>query len=216
MFTGIIEEIGRVSDISQKAEAFVLTIEAHNMLEDIKRGESIAVNGVCLTVTSFSTYTFTADVMHETLRATSLQSLQRGSRVNLEKAMGAKGRFGGHFVTGHVDGIGKIKSKKQRGNACDYKIQTNPELLKTMIVKGSVAVDGTSLTLFDIDEETFTLSLIPHTMAMSVLGEKGVNDVVNIESDMMGKYIYHFLVDQESSKKSSQMTKSFLKQNGFA
>jgi riboflavin synthase len=217
MFTGIIEEIGSVANIQHTGESSVLTIEAKKVLTDVHLGDSIAVNGVCLTVTSFSNNQFTVDVMPETVKATSLKTIKRGSKVNLERAMAAGGRFGGHFVSGHVDGIGTIIGKKQFENAVYYEIEADTELLKFIIFKGSVAVDGTSLTVFGVSEDSFTLSLIPHTLSETVLGQKGTGDIVNIECDMIGKYVGHFLSQQNSAapKQGSNITAQFLEENGF-
>lgn len=217
MFTGIIEEIGTVANIKHTGESFVLSIDAKKVLTDVRLGDSIAVNGVCLTVTSFSSSRFTVDVMPETVKATSLKTVKRGSKVNLERAMAAGGRFGGHFVAGHVDGIGVLKGKKQFENAVYYEIETDDELLKYIILKGSVAVDGTSLTVFGISEDSFTLSLIPHTLSKTVLGFKGTGDIVNIECDMIGKYVGHFLNNQAAAapKRGNNITAQFLEDNGF-
>lgn len=217
MFTGIIEEIGTVANIKHTGESFVLSIDAKKVLTDVRLGDSIAVNGVCLTVTSFSSSRFTVDVMPETVKATSLKTVKRGSKVNLERAMAAGGRFGGHFVAGHVDGIGVIKGKKQFENAVYYEIESDDELLKYIILKGSVAVDGTSLTVFGISEDSFTLSLIPHTLSETVLGFKGTGDIVNIECDMIGKYVGHFLNNQAAAapKRGNNITAQFLEDNGF-
>jgi riboflavin synthase len=218
MFTGIIEEIGLVEGIKKTGEAFVLSINAKKVLEGVQLGDSIAVNGVCLTVTSFSNSRFTVDVMPETVKATSLKDVNKGSRVNLERAMAAGGRFGGHFVSGHVDGTGIIKNKKPFENAVYYEIEAPKEVLKFIILKGSIAVDGTSLTIFGLSEETFTISLIPHTLSETVLGFKGKGDIVNLECDMIGKYVGHFLTSrsiQDNPPKKSIITAQFLEENGF-
>nr|WP_263327537.1 riboflavin synthase [Neobacillus sp. Marseille-Q6967] len=219
MFTGIIEEIGVVANIQRTGESFVLTIEAKKILEDVHLGDSISVNGVCLTVTTFSANRFTVDVMPETVRASSLNAVKRGSKVNLERAMAAGGRFGGHFVSGHIDGTGTIKSKKEYENAIYYEIEAPPELLKYVILRGSIAVDGTSLTVFGVNDESFTLSIIPHTLSESILGLKGPGDIVNLECDMIGKYVGHFLTNQTAQtmkKGPSSITAKFLEENGFA
>lgn len=217
MFTGIIEEIGTVAAIQPSGKSFVLTVDANKVVFDVNTGDSIAVNGVCLTVTSFSKSRFTVDVMPETVKATSLKTVKKGSRVNLERAMAAGGRFGGHFVSGHVDGIGVIKGKKQLENAVYYEIEADPELLKYIMLRGSVAVDGTSLTVFGVSEDSFTLSLIPHTLSETVLGMKGKGDIINIECDMIGKYIGHFLHNQSQAapKRGNTITAHFLEENGF-
>ncbi|MGG1401068.1 riboflavin synthase [Bacillus salipaludis] len=219
MFTGIIEEIGLVSNIQRTGESFVLTIEAKKILDDVHLGDSIAVNGVCLTVTSFTGKQFTVDVMPETVKASSLNSVKRGSKVNLERAMAAGGRFGGHFVSGHIDGTGVIKSKKAFENAIYYEIEANQEMLNYIILKGSVAIDGTSLTVFGKTEHTFTISLIPHTLSESILGLKGSGDIVNLECDMIGKYVGHFITgikSDQGKKGASGITAQFLADNGFA
>lgn len=219
MFTGIIEEIGSVLTIKQTGEAIVLTIEANKILKDVQLGDSISVNGVCLTVTTYTNKQFTVDVMPETVRATSLKTLKRGSKVNLERAMAAGGRFGGHFVSGHADGIGIIKSKKQYENAVYYEIGVESELLRYIIYKGSVTVDGTSLTVFGVSDDYFTISLIPHTLSETVIGLKGPGDIVNVECDMLGKYVDHFLANrlntEQTPKRKSSITEQFLEENGF-
>ncbi|UOY93888.1 riboflavin synthase [Ectobacillus sp. JY-23] len=211
MFTGIIEEIGTVVRIQKDALAVQVTIQAERVLNDVQLGDSIAVNGVCLTVTSFTDQYFTADMMPETVKATSLRTLQVGSSVNLERAMVANGRFGGHFVSGHVDGIGTILEKRTLANAVYYRISLPVHLLRYCITKGSIALDGTSLTLFKVDESSITVSLIPHTLDKSVLGSKGIGDIVNIECDLVGKYIEKFII----SPAQSSLTESFLRENGF-
>lgn len=219
MFTGIIEELGVVANIKRKGESFVLTIDAKKILMDVHLGDSISVNGVCLTVTSFTSSQFTVDVMPETVKASSLQSLKRGSKVNLERAMAAGGRFGGHFVSGHIDGTGVIKSKRPVENAVYYEIEASKEILQYVIERGSIAVDGTSLTVFGVTEEAFTLSLIPHTLTESIIGLKESGDIVNLECDMIGKYVGHFLIrgqNNGSKKSSSNISASFLEEHGFA
>jgi riboflavin synthase len=218
MFTGIIEEIGKVAKIQRTANSYVLTIEAEKILQDVHLGDSIAVNGVCLTVTSFSGKQFSVDVMPETVKATSLNNIQSGTRVNLERAMAAGGRFGGHFVSGHIDGTGIIKRKQASENAVYYEIETDPDLLRYVIHRGSVAVDGTSLTVFDVSDTSFTLSLIPHTLSETVIGLKGPGDRVNVESDMIGRYVSHFIQNlgkDPNKKNKTGITQSFLEENGF-
>jgi riboflavin synthase len=218
MFTGIVEEIGSISNIQKTGESYVLTIEAKKVLEDVRLGDSIAVNGVCLTVTSFSGSRFKVDVMPETVKSSSLRTLKRGSHINLERAMAAGGRFGGHFVSGHIDGTGVIKSKRPFENAVYYEIEPDKEWLTYIILKGSVCVDGTSLTVFGVTENSFTISLIPHTMSETILGEKDSGDVVNLECDMIGKYVGHFLNgkgNEPINKGSGNLTSKFLEENGF-
>jgi riboflavin synthase len=217
MFTGIIEEIGTIAGIRRTGPMFEVAIHAERILKDVILGDSISINGVCLTVTSFTTGKFTVDVMPETVKATNISKLKPGSKVNLERAMAAGGRFGGHFVSGHVDGIGTIVRKERQENAVYYEIEVNKELASGMILKGSVTVDGTSLTIFGVTETSFTISLIPHTMEETIIGQKQVGDMVNIESDMIGKYVGHYL--RQTTKPNpnrSSITRSFLEENGFS
>ena len=211
MFTGIIEEIGTVSKVINKSEALELIISAKHVLSDVKLGDSIAINGVCLTVTSFTTNSFSVDVMPETFRATSLASIKNGAAVNLERALAVGGRMGGHFVTGHVDGTGEIIKIEPASNAINYTVRCDTSLLKYCILKGSIAVDGTSLTIFGLDSTTFKLALIPHTVKNSLLGQKKVGDKVNIECDMLGKYVVNML----QSHSETEINQTFLQQHGF-
>jgi riboflavin synthase len=214
MFTGIIEEIGHVTRIQKKTTSLALTIQAKVVLDDVKLGDSIAVNGVCLTVTKFSEREFDVDVMPETFQATALHELSSGSNVNLERSMPANGRFGGHFVSGHVDGVGVIKKTERVENALYLTIQVPSEYRKTMMIKGSIAVDGTSLTIFELGEDTLTISLIPHTQGETILAGKMVGDTVNIECDMLAKYVQQILIPSEKSENNVSM--DLLKENGFA
>ncbi|OIJ10713.1 riboflavin synthase subunit alpha [Anaerobacillus alkalilacustris] len=216
MFTGIIEEVGTIEQIKQSGEAIVMTIQSKKLLTDVNLGDSIAVNGVCLTVTSFDSQRFTVDLMPETVRNTSLRQLKRGSKVNLERAMAAGGRFGGHFVSGHVDGIGEIVKKQRQDNAVYYEIKVSEEIRKYIILKGSVAIDGTSLTVFKVTEDTFMISIIPHTLLETIIGIKEPGDIVNIECDMVGKYIEQFIQQRFTNQKSNTtLTASFLEDHGF-
>ncbi|MDF0726158.1 riboflavin synthase [Cytobacillus sp. S13-E01] len=216
MFTGIIEEVGSVKNIVSSGEAIVMTIASNNILKDVNLGDSIAVNGVCLTVTAYTASEFKVDIMPETVRATSLKSLERNSKVNLERAMSANGRFGGHFVSGHVDGIGTIIKKEHQANAVYYEIEVSKELRHYILLKGSVAIDGTSLTIFRVTDQTFTISLIPHTMSETILGNKGVGEIVNIECDMLGKYVEQFVQRTVTpTQRKSSITANFLEENGY-
>lgn len=172
MFTGIIEDIGKVSSINSSGSSMVLTISSEKIVEDVKMGDSISVNGVCLTVTAFTSQTFTVDVMPETMKDTSLGVLKAGSPVNLERAMSPNGRFGGHFVSGHIDGTGTIVKKENKDNAVYYIIKLDDSLATYCISKGSIAIDGTSLTIFGIEANLLTVSLIPLTHQETVLGRK--------------------------------------------
>lgn len=190
MFTGIVEEMGTIKELKKVSEQAVeLSIEAEMVLTDLKIGDSIAVNGICLTVKDRSTKQFQLDVMPETMKATSLNTVEINSKVNLERAMPADGRFGGHFVSGHVDDTGEIIAKREKENAIYYTIAISRELTPFVILKGSIAVDGVSLTIFDHKNNTIMISLIPHTVQQTVLGRKGVGDMVNIECDMFAKYV---------------------------
>jgi len=216
LFTGIIEEIGTIKQVIRGDQAIILEIEAEKVLEDVKLGDSIAVNGVCLTVTKCTSNRFTVDVMPETISSTSLRTLNAGSKVNLERAMIANGRFGGHFVSGHVDGIGTIQDKKRMGNAVYYTISVDDTLSRYFMLKGSVTVDGTSLTIFGVTDNSFTISLIPHTLNETILGGKGKGESVNIEVDMLAKYMEHLLKHQNGApSRKSSMSASFLEEHGF-
>ncbi|RYG73295.1 riboflavin synthase [Lentibacillus lipolyticus] len=198
MFTGIVEEMGRIRQLDEASESAVrLTIEAATVLNDVKIGDSIAVNGICLTVTDKSNDAFGVDVMPETIKATSLRMLDEGGCVNLERAMPVNGRFGGHFVTGHVDGTGTIVRKTEQENAVYYHVAISSELAAYFIMKGSVAVDGVSLTVFGINGNEITLSLIPHTVSQTILGTKGEGDGVNVECDVLAKHVHNLLNHQQ-------------------
>lgn len=216
MFTGIIEEVGVVKSIRMGAQSAVITIQAEKVMEDIHVGDSIATNGVCLTVTSFDKNSYSVDVMHETLRRTNLGTLKSGSRVNLERAMAADGRFGGHIVAGHVDDSGTITSMEKDDNAIWITIRTTPAVLKYIVEKGSIAIDGISLTVARVDDKSFAVSVIPHTGANTTLLEKKPGDTVNLETDMVGKYVEKLLRYEESEEKpQSGITMDFLKSHGF-
>lgn len=216
MFTGIVEEMGKVIKVEKGAKSSKLTIGGDKIFSDLKLGDSVAVNGVCLTVTSFTTGVFTADVMNETLTRSNLGNLKQGSEVDLERAMIADGRFGGHIVSGHIDGTGKITKISQDDIAVWYTISADKKLMKYIIEKGSVAIDGISLTVAKVTDGDFSVSLIPHTAKETVLGSKKVGDTVNLENDVVGKYIEHFLnFKDEPDQKSSGITKEFLFKSGF-
>ena len=213
MFTGIVEEIGTVKSVQSK----VITIEASKIFDDLHLGDSVAVNGTCLTVSSFDNKIFNADVTQETLNRTNLGSLKNGSKVNLERAMTLSGRFGGHIVSGHIDGVGSIKSMKKDDNAIILIIEVPKHLMKYIVEKGSVAVDGISLTVASLTDNTFSIAVIPHTLKETVLYYKKEGDKVNIENDVIGKYVERLLTfkeDNDDSKKSN-ITMDFLLKNGF-
>ncbi len=212
MFTGMIEEIGKIQGIRKGKDSVSVSVQADAVLEDLRLGDSIAVNGVCLTVTFFSQSSFTADVMHETLNRSSLGSLRTGNRVNLERAMPANGRFGGHIVSGHIDGTGLISAIAKDGNAIWYTIKTSPDVLRYIIEKGSIAVDGISLTVAKIHKESFSVSVIPHTAAQTILSEKRTGDIVNLENDCIGKYVERLMNEPQAN---SNITAGFLAKHGF-
>lgn len=216
MFTGIVEEKGKVKSIKKGAKSAMLSIEGNKIFEDVHLGDSIAVNGVCLTVTSYSKNVFTADVMNETLKRSSLGSLKNGSEVNLERAMAANGRFGGHIVSGHIDGTGVISDMSKDDIAIWVTISTTAEILRLIVEKGSIAIDGISLTVARVSNTDFAVSVIPHTGANTTLLDKNVGDVVNLENDITGKYIEKLLgLSKEEKKPESRITKDFLTKYGF-
>lgn len=210
MYTGLIEEIGKVCLI--RPATGKLSILAKTVLDGIKIGDSIAVNGVCLTVTSFNDRSFTADVTPETFQRSALGRLHDGDPVNLERPMAANGRFGGHLVSGHIDGIGWITQRTEDGNAIRVEIEAPPELLNLIVEKGSVAIDGISLTVASVDHRKFGVSIIPHTGTQTTLIHKKAGDPVNLETDLIGKYVQKLL---RINSGSSNLTFDFLQQNGF-
>ncbi|MDE7324228.1 MAG: riboflavin synthase [Lachnospiraceae bacterium] len=218
MFTGIIEEIGEILAVQRNAESMILTIKAKKILDDVKIGDSIATNGVCLTVVGIGGSSFQADVMHETMNRSALGNLKIGSSVNLERAMRADGRFGGHMVAGHIDGTGRITDIRKDDNAVWYTIGAEPQILRYIIEKGSIAIDGISLTVAAVSKENFAVSIIPHTLQQTTLAERRNGDLVNLENDMVGKYIENFLIHgtrDRTQKNGGHIDKTFLAQNGF-
>ena len=211
MFTGIIEEIGHVKNIKKNPASAIITIQAEKVLESTQPGDSIAVNGICLTVTEMGSNYFMADVMHETLRRSSLGSVSAGSSVNLERAMQLGARFGGHIVSGHIDGTGKILGIREDDNAVWYRISADFKLLKYIIEKGSVAIDGISLTVAEVRTDSFLVSVIPRTRANTTLSHKRVGDSVNIENDCIGKYVEKLI----HKKTEGGVDKEMLLRNGF-
>lgn len=210
MFTGIIQEIGVIQRITLGG-AFKLHISAKEVVEDVELGDSISVDGACLTVVEFSNEGFVVDAMPETIEKTTLKYFVSGTRVNLESSLRVGSKMGGHWVLGHVDGVGKILSKTKAANSVVYEISIPNELAKYLIPKGSVAVDGISLTLIECGEQSFKLGLIPHSFDNTTLGEKGVGAYVNLETDVVGKYIYKFVKgDSEGS-----VTEDLLREAGF-
>ena len=218
MFTGIVEEVGIIKGLSKGSKSCVITVACKKVLEDVHLGDSIAVNGICLTVTEFGSSYFCADVMNETLNRSSLGELGSGSPVNLERAMSAGGRFGGHIVSGHIDGTGTIMELKEDDNAVWYTIAANKSILRFIVEKGSIAIDGISLTVAYIDDTCFKVSVIPHTREVTALSKKRVGSLVNLENDVVGKYVEKLMKpynEENESEKKSDITYEFLLQNGF-
>ena len=217
MFTGLVEELGKVKTIEKGAKSVRITIAAKKVLEDVKLGDSIAVNGTCLTAVDFDSTYFTADVMPETVNKTVLAHLRPGDLVNLERTLRLGDRFGGHMVSGHVDSVGKIIAKDQNDIAIIVKISVTPETSRYIIKKGSIAIDGISLTVVEATDTWFSVSLIPHTAKMTTLGYKRVGDSVNLETDIIGKYVEKLLAPKSSepTPQKSGITMDFLAQHGF-
>lgn len=218
LFTGIIEEMGKLKKISRGNDSVRLTISGEAVLKDAKLGESIAVNGICLTVVQFNEYSFEVDVMAETLRKTTLEELKPGSLVNLERALRVGDRLGGHIVSGHIDDIGVITGLIREDIAIIMEIKAPVEVMKYVISKGSIAVDGISLTVVDCTDEVFRVSLIPHTAKLTSVGHKKTGDRVNLESDIIGKYIERLTSFKEKPGQrpgGSSLTLDYLAENGF-
>lgn len=213
MFTGLVEEVGVLQGVARGHMSALLTIRAKKILDELKEGDSVAVNGVCLTVTGLCKESFTVDVMAETLDKTNLGELQEGSLVNLERALKIGERLNGHIVTGHVDATGTVMRRRERGIASDIWIAIPEEIEKYFVPQGSVAVDGVSLTVAEKGFGVFMVSLIPHTKRVTTLGSKREGDKVNIEVDVLGKYVYYLLMDEKRNRKG--ITWEFLAEHGF-
>lgn len=211
MFTGIVEDIGLVCSIRRSPTEAKVTIRSEKISRDLSLGDSIAVNGICLTVSAFRGHMFTADVMNETWNRTSLGMVRVGGTVNLERAMPAQGRFGGHIVSGHIDGTGKIVRIRNDQNALWYYVQCAPEILEFIVEKGSITVDGISLTVGLLEKDRFAVSLIPHTLKETILQFKREGDLVNLETDMIGKYVKKWMEKGETSP----ISKEFLQAHNF-
>lgn len=209
MFTGIVEETGKIKSVKKGSKSAVLQIESKIMTKDIKEGDSIATNGVCLTVTGITPDSFFANVMNETLMRSSLGHLKPSDVVNVERAMPLNGRFDGHIVSGHIDGIGTITNIRKDDIAIWYTIQTSAKIMRYIIEKGSIALDGISLTIANITKNTFQVSVIPHTVNVTNLSKKRIGDVVNLENDLIGKYVEKFLDNKTS------ITHQFLREHEF-
>ena len=219
MFTGLIEETGTLQSISRGSASCVLTVGCREVLEHTKIGDSIAVNGVCLTVTSLGSNYFTADAMPETLNRSSLGELRTGSLVNLERAMPADGRFGGHIVSGHIDGTGTIEQILPDANAVWYTVSAPAQILRYIVEKGSITIDGISLTVAYVDEKVFKVSIIPHTQKVTALHEKRIGSIVNLECDIIGKYVEKLITpytpEKEEDSSGGGLTEEFLRSHGF-
>ncbi|MCI7130032.1 MAG: riboflavin synthase [Lachnospiraceae bacterium] len=217
MFTGIVEELGEIVSIDRQGISGSIRIRAKKVLEGTKIGDSIAVNGICLTVVSMQDGMFTADVMAETIRRSSLSQAKPGDAVNLERAMAADGRFGGHIVSGHIDGTGSIRSYRREENAVWVTIETKPEILRLIVEKGSICIDGISLTVAGVTEDAFAVSIIPHTGEETTLLTHQPGALVNLENDVVGKYVERLMnfASEESQPKSSGITMEFLEEYGF-
>lgn len=218
MFTGLIEEVGVLESIQGNEQSSRLVISAQHVLEGVKLGDSIAVNGICLTVTAYTNRQFSVDVMPETMNKTSLRQLNRGQPVNLERAMRLGDRFGGHIVSGHVDGTGTIVSREKNANAILFRIAAGPSLLKYIIPRGSICIDGISLTVVDVTTSDFAVSIIPHTLENTSLAARRPGDAVNLETDVIGKYVERLLGDRArvDNPQSQGLSLAFLQENGFA
>jgi len=216
MFTGIVEETGTLRSLSRGSKSCVIHVQCSTVLEDTRIGDSIAVNGICLTVTSMESGGFTADVMNETLSRSSLAQTRPGDPVNLERAMAANGRFGGHIVSGHIDGTGIIREIRDDDNAVWYTVEAPSEILRYVVEKGSIAIDGISLTVARVDDRSFQVSVIPHTRAVTALSSRRVGSPVNLENDIVGKYVEKLMQPAPSeSGPASGITMEFLAQHGY-
>lgn len=214
MFTGIIEELGTVQVLKRGSNSSQISIQASKVLEDVKLSDSIAINGVCLTVTSFDREHFTADMMAETLAKTNLKELGNGQKVNLERAARLGDRMGGHLVQGHVDAVGTIVEQEIIDIAKVLKIKAPQEMLDYIVAKGSIAIDGISLTVVSLLDDSFTVSIIPHTAGMTTLGFKKPGDTVNLEADIIGRYVEK-LLKRSGGKHKTQLSSEFLAQHGY-
>lgn len=213
MFTGIVEELGVVEKINRSSEPAVFTVKTlgAGILEGLERGDSVSVNGVCLTVVRISREDFSVEAIRETLDRTNLGGIKEGEKVNLEGALASGGKVSGHFVTGHVDGVGTIKSRKEEKGESLLEIKAPEDILDGIVLKGSVAVDGVSLTVAGVKDNSFSVYLIPHTAQVTTLGAKKTGDKVNLETDMLGKYVAKY----SGRQKTSKITEGFLKDKGF-
>ncbi|HKL11989.1 MAG TPA: riboflavin synthase [Halanaerobiales bacterium] len=214
MFTGIIQEVGNFKRKVKENNKYKLEIEVNKFLEDVSKGDSIAVNGVCLTVVDLNSNSFTVDVMPETVKSTNLDQLTKNSKVNLEKSLQPNSFMGGHIVSGHVDGVGILKSVKDEKNAKIFTFKITENISKYLVDKGSVALNGISLTIMDYSKENLIVSIIPETIKSTNLKYLNIGDEVNIETDIIGKYVNKFLNENKENNKKA-VNKNMLKENGF-
>jgi riboflavin synthase len=219
MFTGLVEEIGKISKITKGSNSYQFSIQAEKVLSDIKVGDSVATNGACLTVVNRTNSSFTVDIMAETIERTNFGKMKLGDTVNLERAMLLSDRLGGHLVSGHIDGIGKISNIKKEDIANIISIEAPKDLLYQMLNKGSITIDGISLTILSVNEKDFQVSIIPHTAQETTLLKKKTGDFVNLETDMIGKYVLRFLKagkkENLTQAKASKLSMGFLAENGY-
>lgn len=216
MFTGIIENVGRIKAIDRKSSGARIEIDTQGLdMSDVKLGDSIATNGICLTVVAFTQSSFTADVSIETLERTAFGHYRSGQRVNLEKAMLATSRFGGHIVSGHIDGMATIVSVTERGNAWEYWLQVDSALKAYIAEKGSVTIDGVSLTVNSVDDNKFRLTIVPHTRAETIIESYCQGQQINLEVDVVARYVERLLQSRESPNQDSGVSESLLRKSGF-
>lgn len=215
MFTGLVAELGTVQLLRREGSSYHLTVSAAKVMHNLKIGDSVAVNGACLTVVNINDQQFTADVMPETVRLTNIGSLQAGDKVNLECTLRLCDGLDGHIVSGHVEGLGTITGKKPEGIAVAVRIDTEARLLKYIIPKGSIAIDGISLTVTKVDDCGFSVAIIPHTAKETTLGFKNVGDKVNLETDIIGKYVEKMLSLGDNKQTAAVLNKNMLMENGF-
>lgn len=216
MFTGLVEELGKVKNMVRTSRSVRLTINASKVVSDVKIGDSIAVNGTCLTVVAHGDDWFTADVMPETVDRTVLSKLKTGDKVNLERTLRVGDRFGGHIVSGHIDGVGTISGKNTNDIAVIVRITAEPQVMRYIVEKGSIAIDGTSLTVVAVGSDWFTVSLIPHTAGLTTVGLKAVGELVNLEADVIGKYVERLMgLSGQQPESKENMNAEFLRLHGF-
>lgn len=215
MFTGLIEELGKVKSLKKTSQGIELEISCKKVIENANIGDSIATNGVCLTVTNLSSSSFTADVMNETVSITTLKLLKSGDLVNLEKSLTLQSYLGGHLVTGDVDCCGTVTEISKDGFALRYTIKIDPSFMKYIVYKGRISLDGASLTVTHLSEDSFSVSIIPHTQNSITLGFKNKGDFINVETDLIGKHLEKLINYTNHNEKKSKITNNFLAENGF-